>query len=191
MTITLDLTTIGILLWVFCSLTFQGLAWYGVSRVGIDAEAFGAQVRKLLTANNRDRAIKLCNAVPDDGLSRAVRKLLLVIDRDQPDAYDEVYEQGKLIVDEYMMPYTEPGTQFKWRVLGLLIRTVDVSIIYAFQPSGFTFALTLLVWFVVNIGVVRIHSLRAKRAAYHRVLHELYLLLRKQAKHQQQRGGLR
>ncbi len=42
----------------------------------INVEAFGYQVKKLLMANNVDRAIKLCNTIPRNPVLKAVKNLL-------------------------------------------------------------------------------------------------------------------
>jgi biopolymer transport protein ExbB/TolQ len=44
-----------------------------VFKYNINAEAFMAQIQKLIMSNNIDRAVKLCNTAPDAALSRVVK----------------------------------------------------------------------------------------------------------------------
>lgn len=61
-------------------------------RMKINVEAFESQIEKLLMANNIDRAIKLCNAVPDSLVARAVKTMLVRANHGQTEraaAYEE------------------------------------------------------------------------------------------------------
>lgn len=52
-------------------------------RVTIDPETFSEQLEKLIKANNIDRAIKLCNSVPNAFAAIWMKRLLVLADRPQ------------------------------------------------------------------------------------------------------------
>jgi biopolymer transport protein ExbB/TolQ len=68
-------------IWMYCILTVSILAIAIIIerfvtlyfRYNINAQAFMAQVQKLVLANNVDRAIKLCNAAPSAALARVIK----------------------------------------------------------------------------------------------------------------------
>lgn len=64
------------------ALLFALRGWYLYAfRWTINANAFMAQIQKLIMANNIDRAIKLCNAEPTALLPRAIKSLLVLANR--------------------------------------------------------------------------------------------------------------
>jgi len=68
-------------IWMYCILTVSIIAIAIIIerfvtlyfRYNINAQAFMAQVQKLVLANNVDRAIKLCNAAPSAALARVIK----------------------------------------------------------------------------------------------------------------------
>jgi len=68
-------------IWMYCILTVSIIAIAIIIerfvtlyfRYNINAQAFMAQVQKLVLANNIDRAIKLCNAAPSAALARVIK----------------------------------------------------------------------------------------------------------------------
>ena len=77
-------------LWA-AAITFERL-FYVVFRANIHAQAFMAQIQKLIMANNIDRAIKLCNAEPHGALPRVVKAGLTRSNRTEQEIESAVEE---------------------------------------------------------------------------------------------------
>jgi len=75
-------------------------------RYNINAQAFMAQVQKLVVANSYDKAIKLCNAAPSAALARVLKAGLLRANKGQ-DEISEAFEEATLEV----VPLIQKRTQ--------------------------------------------------------------------------------
>ncbi len=88
----------GTFIYVNCFVLAWGLAiiiermYFIFFRYNVNAEAFMAQVQKLVMANNIERAIKLCNAAPSAALPRVVRAGLTRANRGEGEIRNAVEE---------------------------------------------------------------------------------------------------
>jgi biopolymer transport protein ExbB len=73
------------------AIAFERL-FYILFRANINANAFMAQIQKLIMANNIDRAIKLCNAEPHAALPRVVKAGLTRANRNEKDIENAIDE---------------------------------------------------------------------------------------------------
>jgi biopolymer transport protein ExbB/TolQ len=94
----------GIFIYINCSMLCWGLAiileriFFIFFRYNVNAEAFMAQVQKLVMANNIERAIKLCNAAPSAALPRVVKAGLTRANRGEIEIQNAVEEATLEIV---------------------------------------------------------------------------------------------
>jgi len=73
------------------AIAFERL-FYILFRANINANAFMAQIQKLIMANNIDRAIKLCNSEPHAALPRVVKAGLTRANRNEKDIENAIDE---------------------------------------------------------------------------------------------------
>jgi biopolymer transport protein ExbB len=73
------------------AIAFERL-FYILFRANINANAFMAQIQKLIMANNIDRAIKLCNSEPHAALLRVVKAGLTRANRNEKDIENAIDE---------------------------------------------------------------------------------------------------
>ncbi len=94
----------GIFIYINCGMLCWGLAiiiermFFIFFRYNVNAEAFMAQVQKLVMANNIERAIKLCNAAPSAALPRVVKAGLTRANRGEVEIQNAVEEATLEIV---------------------------------------------------------------------------------------------
>ncbi|HOX45849.1 MAG TPA: MotA/TolQ/ExbB proton channel family protein [Myxococcota bacterium] len=94
----------GIFIYINCAMLCWGLAiiiermFFIFFRYNVNAEAFMAQVQKLVMANNIERAIKLCNAAPSAALPRVVKAGLTRANRGEVEIQNAVEEATLEIV---------------------------------------------------------------------------------------------
>jgi biopolymer transport protein ExbB/TolQ len=159
------------------AIAFERL-FYVMFRANINANAFMAQVQKLIMANNIDRAIKLCNAEPHAALPKVIKAGLTRANRTEKEiesAVDEaVLEVGPKVNKRtsYLSMLANVSTLFG--LLGTIVGLIDAFKAVATAPpemkqtmlsAGIAVAMyTTAGGLMVAIPVLVIHSIVLNRS---------------------------
>lgn len=129
-------------------------------RLNINAQAFSAQIQKLVQANNADRAIKLCSVVPNAPLARGAKAMLQAHQQGVRDslALKEAFETGAGGLKSAF-------GKFAWMNylgLALFLAAAGMALAEGFDPAPEEIGVGLGAFVVNYLGVVKPFSIRGQ-----------------------------
>lgn len=175
MTFTLDFDfwalSVYALLFVLAALNV--LASWGLKRVTKDTDELMVSIHKLVQSNNIDRAIKCCNAEPENPLATACKGLLVVSNRGESDLMD-AYEIQLKGLEVHFSKYMTDSSSWLTLSLNLACNLVGFGILYLLNPTALMAIAVLLLMLTSSGPYSGFREIRKSRPKYELALLELW-----------------
>lgn len=150
------------------SLLIFGVVWWHMRQVMINTRACMDQIRKLILANNIDRAIKLCNAAPDAPLPKAIKLMLTRANRVHE--LELAYEEARMQIASDKKNLTGSGGLNLTSMTQLTLYLLMILLVLVASEMSNWMVGAVIVMVVADLGrkaverSIRVHLIRAEES---------------------------